>query len=197
MKVLMLNGSPHKNGSTYTALSIIGNELKKYDIDYEIVWVGTKPISGCIACNSCKKTGQCVFDDIVNELAQKSKECDGFVFGSPVYFASASAQIRCVMDRLFMSARGNFAYKPAVAVVCERRAGATNAYDQLNKYIGISNMIEVPSKYWNMMIGRTAEDVLTDGEGVEIMQNIGKNLAWLIKVLSFANNNGIPTPDKM
>lgn len=197
MKVLMINGSPHKNGSTYTALTIIGEELKKYDIDYEIMWVGNKAISGCIACSSCKQTGQCFVDDIVNEFMEKGKTCDGFVFGSPVYYASATGQITSFMDRLFMVGRQSLKYKPAVAVVCQRRSGATNTYDQLNKYIGISNMIQVPSRYWNMMIGRTPEEVMKDEEGIQIMQNLAKNMAWLIKVLKVADNNGIGSPDSL
>ena len=113
MKVLMINGSPHKNGSTYTALTIIGEELKKYDIDYEIMWVGNKAISGCIACSSCKQTGKCFVDDIVNEFMEKGKTCDGFVFGSPVYYASATGQITSFMDRLFMVGRQSMKYKPS------------------------------------------------------------------------------------
>ncbi len=197
MKVLMVNGSPHKNGSTYTALTIIGEELKKYDIDYEILWVGTQPVAGCITCNSCKKTGKCVFNDLVNEFMDKAKSCDGFVFGSPVYFASATGQITSFMDRLFVAGRELMKYKPAVSIVCERRGGATNAYDQLNKYIGLANMIQVPSRYWNMMIGRTAEDVVKDEEGILIMQNIAKNMAWLIKMLKVASDNGIGSPDNI
>ncbi len=197
MKVLMVNGSPHKNGSTYTALTIIGEELKKYDIDYDIMWVGNKAISGCIACNSCKTTGKCFIDDIVNEFMEKGKSCDGFVFGSPVYYASATGQITSFMDRLFMVGRQSMKYKPAVSIVCQRRSGATNAYDQLNKYIGISNMIQVPSQYWNMMIGRTAEDVLKDEEGIQIMKNLAKNMAWLIKMKKVAEINGIGTPDNL
>ena len=197
MKVLMVNGSPHKNGSTYTALTIIGEELKKYDIDYEIMWVGNKAISGCIACNSCKTTGKCFIDDIVNEFMEKGKSCDGFVFGSPVYYASATGQITSFMDRLFMVGRQSMKYKPAVSIVCQRRSGATNAYDQLNKYIGISNMIQVPSQYWNMMIGRTAEDVLKDEEGIQIMKNLAKNMALLIKMKKVAEINGVGTPDNL
>ena len=197
MKVLMVNGSPHKNGSTYTALTIIGEELKKYDIDYEIMWVGNKAISGCIACNSCKTTGKCFIDDSVNEFMEKGKSCDGFVFGSPVYYASATGQITSFMDRLFMVGRQSMKYKPAVSIVCQRRSGAINAYDQLNKYIGISNMIQVPSQYWNMMIGRTAEDVLKDEEGIQIMKNLAKNMAWLIKMKKVAEINGIGTPDNL
>lgn len=197
MKVLMLNGSPHKNGSTYTALTLIGEELKKYGVDYEIMWVGTTPVSGCIACNSCKQTGKCVFDDIVNQFGETATQCDGFVFGSPVYFASVSGQIRSAMDRIFMAYRQLFKYKPIANIVCERRAGGTNAYDQLNKYIGISNAFQVPTKYWNMMIGRNGEEVLKDEEGVQIMQNLAKNMAWLIKVLNVAESNGIGTPENV
>lgn len=119
------------------------------------------------------------------------------MFGSPVYYASATGQITSFMDRLFMVGRQSMKYKPAFAVICQRRSGATNTYDMLNKYIGISNMIQVPSKYWNMMIGRNPEEVLKDEEGIQIMQNLAKNMAWLIKVLKVAENNGLGTPDDL
>lgn len=196
MKVLMANGSPHKEGSTYTALKIIGEELKKYGVDYEIIHIASKPLSGCIACANCKKNGgKCVFDDVVNEFIEKAKTCDGFVFGSPVYYASATGQITSFLDRLFMAGRDILRYKPAVSVVCERRAGATNAYDLINKYIGFNNMIQVPSKYWNMMIGRNPEEIMQDVEGIEIMKNLAKNMAWLIKLLDDAKAKGLDTPE--
>lgn len=192
----MLNGSPHKEGSTYTALSIIADELAKYGVESEIFHVGTKPISGCLACYTCKRNvdKKCVIDDVVNEFAEKAKTADGYIFGSPVYFAGASGQITSFLDRLFISARDFMTYKPACSIVCERRGGATVTYDQMNKYIGFNNMIQVPSKYWNMMIGRTPEEVLKDTEGVEIMKNLAKNMAWLLNVLHTAEENGITKP---
>lgn len=195
MKVLMANGSPHKNGSTFTALNIIGEELNKYGIDYEIVHIAGKPISGCTACYTCKKNGGvCVIDDVLNEFVEKAKECDGFVFGSPVYFAGASGQLISFMNRLFIAGKDFIKYKPAMSVVCGRRAGTTNTFDQINKYIQFNNMLQVPSKYWNMMIGRNADEVLGDEEGVEIMKNLAKNMAWLLKTLQVAKQAGVEIP---
>ena len=197
MKVLMLNGSPHEFGSTYTALSIIAEELKLKGVDSHIFHVGTKPLSGCLACYNCKKTGsmKCVIDDKVNEYLQIAKDCDGFVFGSPSYFAAASGQITSFLNRAFLAGRATMSYKPAFSVVCQRRAGAGEVYDQLNRYIGINNMIQVPSKYWNMMNGRTPEEVLEDTEGVEIMKNLARNMAWMLDVVECANKNGIKRPE--
>ena len=196
MKVLMLNGSPHEFGSTYTALNIISEELKLHGVESEIYHVGVQPISGCLACYNCKKTGskKCVIDDKVNEYLEKAKDADGYVFGSPSYFAAASGQITSFLNRAFLAGRELMSYKPAFSVVCQRRAGAGEVYDQLNRYIGINNMIQVPSKYWNMMNGRTPEDVLNDSEGVEIMKNLGKNMAWMLSVLECAEKNDIKAP---
>ncbi len=196
MKVLMLNGSPHEFGSTYTALSIIGEELKLHGVESEIFHVGTQPMSGCIGCYNCKKTGskKCVIDDKVNEYLLKAKDADGYVFGSPSYFAAASGQVTSFLNRAFMAGRSLMSYKPAFSVVCQRRAGAGEVFDQLNRYIGINNMIQVPSKYWNMMNGRTPEEVLNDTEGVDIMKNLAKNMAWMLKVLDNAKENNIKVP---
>ena len=197
MNVLLINGSPHKNGAGFTALSEMEKVFQKNGINTELIQLGSQAVRGCMACNYCASHGKCTIDDIVNEFMEKGKTCDGFVFGSPVYYASATGQITSFMDRLFMVGRQSMKYKPAVAVVCQRRSGATNTYDQLNKYIGISNMIQVPSRYWNMMIGRTPEEVMKDEEGIQIMQNLAKNMAWLIKVLKVADNNGIGSPDSL
>ena len=196
MKVLMLNGSPHEFGSTYTALNIIAEELKVLGVDSEIFHVGNKPIAGCLACLNCKKTGskKCIMNDKVNEYLDKAKQSDGFVFGSPSYFAAASGQITSFLNRAFFAGRELLNYKPACSVVCQRRAGAGEVYDQLNRYIGINNMIQVPSKYWNMMNGRNPEEVLQDTEGVEIMRNLAKNMDWMLKMIDNAEKNGIKTP---
>ena len=145
MKVLLVNGSPHKEGCTYTALSEVSNTLKEEGIETEIFWIGNKPLSGCIACFNCKKTGKCVFNDTVNEFVEKAKEADGFIFGSPVHYAGATGAITSFMDRAFYSAfqagKGDrFLFKPASTVISARRAGTTATYDQLNKYFGITQM---------------------------------------------------------
>ena len=153
MKVLLLNGSPNAQGCTYTALSEVAGALEKNGIETEIVQIGKKPVSGCIACRACAKLGKCVFDDGVNEFVEKAKEADGFVFGSPVYYANASGQVRSFLDRAFYSGGKYFAGKPGAAVVSCRRAGSTTAWDELNKYFTINCMPIVASQYWNMVHG--------------------------------------------
>lgn len=165
MKVLLVNGGPHKNGCTYIALSEIEKELNKEGIETEIFWIGVKPISGCIACGNCYKTGKCVFNDVVNEFALKCKEADGFVFGTPVHYAAASGAISAFMDRLFYSTFSNpdlFRLKPAAAIMSARTAGTTATYDQLNKYFGMKQMPIISSRYWNMVHGSTPEEVMQD-----------------------------------
>lgn len=185
MKVLLINGSPHEKGSTYTALSKVTEELESRGVEAEIFHIGAEPIRGCIACKHCRETGsgRCVFDDVVNIALEKAKDCDGFVFGSPVYYASANGALISFLDRLFYCQSGYFAYKPAASISVARRAGTTATYDQLNKYIGLNKMIMVPSVYWNMAFGHNAEEVRQDEEGMRIMSTIGKNMAWMLKVL--------------
>ena len=202
MKVLLFNGSAHKEGSTYTALMEVAGELEKAGIETEIVQVGSEFIRGCIGCGSCKGKGEkackgrCVFsDDKVNTWIDMAEEADGFVFGSPVYYAAASGTMTCAMDRMFYAGKRAFAYKPAASVVCARRAGTTAAYDQLNKYIGINNMIMVPAPYWNMVHGNGPEEVRQDEEGMYIMRTIGKNMAWLLKLLEHGKKDGLTPPD--
>jgi multimeric flavodoxin WrbA len=195
MNVLLLNGSPHKRGCTYTALAEIVKELVKENIDCEIYHIGTRPIRGCIACNRCSQLNRCEYEeDIVNEVIEKARSADGFFFGSPVHFASAGGAMTALMDRLFYAAGSAFAYKPGASVVSARRGGTTAAYDQLNKYIGISKMIMVPSQYWNMVHGNTPEEVQQDQEGLQIMRTLGKNMAWLLKLLASGKENGIQIP---
>ncbi len=198
MKVLLVNGSPHEKGCTYTALAEVADTLEQQDIETEIFHIGTKPISGCLACHSCMKTGKCVINDIVNEFSEKSRTADGFLFGSPVHYASAAGMLISFMDRLFYSniATGQFSYKPAASVISARRAGTTATFDELNKYFAISNMPIVSSRYWNMVHGSTPEDVKKDIEGIQIMRILGKNMAWLLKSIEAAKAAGIQPPER-
>ena len=195
MKVLMINGSPHKEGCTYTALKEIEKELLKLGIDTEIAHIGTKPIRGCIGCGKCSG-GRCVFnDDIVNELLEKAESADAYIFGSPVHYAGASGSLTCVLDRFFYAGE-NHAYKPGAAIVSCRRGGATAAFDQLNKYFTIKNMPVVSSQYWNMVHGNTPEEVQQDLEGMQIMRTLGRNMGWLLKCIEAGRKSGVPLPEK-
>lgn len=198
MKVLLVNGSPHKEGCTYTALSEIAKTLNSEGIETEIFWIGVKPISGCVACMSCAKTSKCAIDDVVNEFADKAAEADGFIFGSPVHYAAASGAITAFMDRVFYSGgrRGVFLHKPAAAVSSARRAGTTATYDQMNKYFGISQMPIISSRYWNMVHGKTPEEVRQDEEGMQTMRILGKNMAYFLKCLEAGKKQGITPPEK-
>ena len=195
MKVLMLNGSPNKNGCTNAALTIIAEELKRQGVDSEIIWLGNGLVRSCIGCGGCKAKGKCVFDDDpINAIGEKLKSADGYIFGAPVHYASPNGAMIAAMDRLFCAFGQNFKFKPAACVVSARRAGTTASYDVLNKYIGINNMIAVPSTYWNMVHGSKAEDVLKDEEGVTIMQAIASNMAWLLKLLDGAKGTPLEKP---
>lgn len=194
MKVLLVNGSPHKNGCTYTALCEVERTLKEEGIETEIFWVGAKPIGGCMGCGACGKLGKCVFDDVVNEFLEKAAEADGFIFGSPVHYAAASGAITSFMDRAFYSGKRVFVHKPASAVVSARRGGNTATYDQLNKYFGISEMPIISSKYWNMVHGNTPEEVMQDEEGLQTMRVLGRNMAYFLKCLECGRKNGIALP---
>ncbi|KOF56760.1 MULTISPECIES: flavodoxin family protein [Clostridium] len=197
MKVLLINGSPHAKGCTYTALCEVAKELEKENIETEIFQVGNKPIRGCIGCGGCSKTdNKCVFDDdTVNAALEKAKDCDGFIFGSPVHYAAASGALTSFLDRLFYA--GDFwAYKPGAAVVSCRRGGAASAFDQINKYFTIANMPVVSSQYWNMIHGNNPEEVKQDLEGMQTMRTLGKNMAWLLKSIEAGKKAGIKLPEK-
>ena len=199
MKVLLVNGSPHEKGCTYTALSVVAEELNKEGIDTEIFHVGAEPVSGCRGCGACRKQklGKCVVDDIVNVFGEKAKEADGFVFGSPVHYASACGTLVAFMDRFFYSAsRDTLRLKPAAAVASARRAGTTATLDIINKYFTISEMPVVSSRYWNMVHGSTPDDVMKDEEGVATMRVLGKNMAYLLKALDAAKNAGVSLPEQ-
>jgi multimeric flavodoxin WrbA len=194
MKVILVNGSPHKNGCTYTALCEVAGELSKNGVETEIFQLGGNAIPGCGACGFCFENNKCKTDDIVNEFAELAKTADGFVFGSPVHFASAGGKITSFMDRLFYSARANFANKPAAAIVSCRRGGASATFDQLNKYFTISNMLVVSSQYWNQVHGSNPEQVKQDLEGMQTMRRLGANMAWLLKCLEAGKNAGVKIP---
>lgn len=194
MKVLLINGSSREQGCTSVALGEVARALNEEGIETEFMFIGNCALPDCIACRSCRKTGRCVFNDIVNELAEKAKECDGFVFGSPVYYAHPSARLLTVMDRAFYSGGKNFAFKPAAAVLSARRAGSVASLDVINKYFMIQSMPVVSSTYWNHVFGAQPEDVKQDEEGMETMYNIGKNMAWLLKCIETGKANNIPHP---
>lgn len=196
MKVLLINGSPHKEGCTNEALSEVAGVLEKNDIETVTVHVGTKPIAGCIACKSCSKTGKCfVNEDKVNEIIDMLPEIDGIVVGSPVYYAAPSGQICAFLDRLFYAGSG-FEGKVGAAVVSCRRGGASAAFDVLNKYFTINCMPVAPSQYWNQVHGSTPEDVRKDEEGMQTMRTLGNNMAWLIKCIKLGEENGVPVPER-
>lgn len=193
MKVLLINGSPHANGCTYTALCEVEKELNKNDIETEIIHVGNKDIRGCIACGNCRKNGKCVFDDMVNEVAQKFTECDGIVVGSPVYYASANGNLISFMDRLFYSNTCDKIMKVGAAVVSARRGGCSSTFDELNKYFTIAGMPVASSQYWNSVHGNTPEEVLKDEEGLQVMRTLGKNMAFLLKSIALGKEKyGLP-----
>ena len=194
MKVLLVNGSPHQRGCTYTALEEVAKTLEENGIETEIFQVGNKPINGCIGCGVCKKKGECFMDDKVNEFAKKAKDADGFVFGSPVHYAAASGALTSFLDRVFYSAGRYMQFKPAASVASARRAGTTATLDQINKYATISNMPLVSSQYWNMVHGNTPEEVCKDLEGMQIMKTLGKNMAWMLKCIEAGKKAGVQMP---
>lgn len=195
MKVLLVNGSPHEHGCTDAALKIIADELRNQGVDGEIFWVGKGAVHSCMGCGVCKNLGKCVYnDDVVNVLGEKVKEADGYVFGAPVHYASPAGGMVAILDRLFCSKGQYMKFKPAASIVSARRAGTTASYDVLNKYIGISNMLQVPSTYWNMVHGNTPEEVLKDEEGVTVMRAVASNMVWLLKLLQNAKGTALERP---
>ena len=193
MKALLINGSPHANGCTFTALNIVAEELQKNGIETEIVHIGNKDIRGCVACGKCYELGRCVFNDMVNEVAPKLEQADGLVVGSPVYYAGPNGTLTNLLDRLFFSTPFDKRMKVGAAVVSARRGGTTAAFDRLNKYFTISEMPVVSSRYWNMVHGHTPEDVMKDEEGVQIMRILGRNMAFLMRAIATERErNGLP-----
>lgn len=195
MRILMLNGSPRPNGNTFLALSEIGKQLKEEGIDYEIFQIGGAPIRDCLGCGKCTENG-CVFtDDRVNEFIAKAKDADGFVFGTPVYYAHPSGRILSFLDRAFYSGSGAFRFKPGAAVAVARRGGTTASFDCLNKYFGISQMPVIGSTYWNNVHGAALGEAAFDAEGLQTMRNLARNLAWMLKCFEAGKKSGIPLPE--
>jgi multimeric flavodoxin WrbA len=194
MKVLLVNGSARNHGCTGAALDVVAGSLNEEGIETELVFLGNKPISDCIDCGKCMELRKCAIEDEVNEIVEKAKECDGFVFGSPVYYAHPTAKILAFMDRAFFSGGRHFAFKPAAAVLNARRAGTTASMDVMNKYFTINSMPVASSTYWNDTHGSEPEEVAEDLEGLSTMRNIGKSLAWIIKSVAIAKENGIEHP---
>lgn len=198
MKVLMLNGSSHINGTTMAALTEVGKALEEDGIEYEIFQIGGGPVADCLGCGQCTENG-CIFsDDAVNAFVAKAKEADGYILGTPVYYAHPSGRIQSFLDRVFYSSGKHFAHKPGASVAVARRGGTATTFDVLNKYFGITQMITVGSTYWNQVHGRNAEDAAKDLEGMQTMRNLGHNMAWVLKCLEAGKEKGLvpPTADR-
>ncbi len=195
MKVLLVNGSPRAKGCTYTALTEVAKALEADGIETEIFQVGAKPVRDCIACMKCRELKKCVFDDdVANALIERAKTADGFVFGSPVYYAHPSGILLSVLDRAFYAGGYAFAGKPGASVVSARRGGTAASFDVINKYFGITQMPVVSSSYWNMVYGKTPDEVRQDEEGLQTMRNIGHNMAYLLKCMQAGKEQGILPP---
>lgn len=193
MKVLLLNGSPHANGSTYTALHEMEKIFQSNGIETELIQVGNQAIRGCVACGACAKLGKCVVDDAVNQIAPKFEEADGLVVGSPVYYASANATMIALLDRLFYSTSFDKTMKVGAAVVSARRGGLSATFDELNKYFTISGMPVASGQYWNSIHGNRAEEAVQDLEGLQIMRTLANNMSFLIKSIRLGKDTyGLP-----
>lgn len=194
MKVLMINGSPNKNGCTFTALSEVAATLAVEGIESQIIQIEKQAVPGCIACGSCKNTGVCVLPHpLVNEALRIMEQCDGLIVGSPVYYASANGTLISFLDRLFYA--GNcFAHKPAAAIASARRAGTTATIDEIQKYFTISQMPIVSSQYWPMVHGNTPDEVRQDLEGLQTMRVLGRNMAWLLRCIDAGRQTGVAMP---
>lgn len=195
MKVILVNGSSRKNGCTDAALTEVARALEGEGIETEMFFIGNQGLPDCVACGKCRESGRCVFDDAVNEFTEKAADADGFVFGSPVYYAHPSGRLLSFMDRAFYSGGRHFAFKPAAAVLSARRAGTTASFDVINKYFTICSMPVVSSTYWNHVYGTQPEEVQQDKEGLMTMYNIGKNMAWLLKCIASGKEHGIEAPE--
>lgn len=199
MKVMLVNGSPHKTGCTNRALEEIAATLAQEGVDSEIYWIGAKPVGGCAACGGCATRGECAIKDRVNEFRPLAQTADGFVFGAPVHYAHAGASLLGFMDRLFYSdgragRPSSFAFKPAAAIVSARRAGTTASFEDINKFFTISQMPIVSSRYWNMVHGTCAEEVEQDVEGLRTMRILARNMAWMLRCIEAGRATGALPP---
>lgn len=200
MKVLLVNGSPHEKGCTYTALSEVAKTLQEENVGTDFFWIRNKALNGCLGCHKCVQLHKCVFDDRVNELLEVAGKYDGFIFGTPVHWAAAGGAVTSFLDRVFYAdfcgGRNSFYLKPAAAVISARRAGTTATYDQLNKYFGLMQMPIVSSRYWNMVHGAKPEDVRQDIEGLQVMRILGRNMAFFLKCKEVGLKNGVTLPEQ-
>lgn len=198
MKVLLVNGSPHREGCTYTALCEAGDALNACGVDTDVFWIGNRPLSGCIACHQCTGLNRCVFHDAVNEFLEIAGDYDGFLFGTPVHWGAASGGMTAFLDRAFYAdlngGGSRFYLKPAAAVISARRAGTTATWDQINKYFGLMQMPIITSRYWNMVHGTTPDEVRQDAEGMQTMRILGRNMAFFLRCKQIALQNGLPLP---
>lgn len=195
MKVLLVNGSSHRNGCTYTALEEVAIALNKEIIETEIFQLGNPEIRDCCGCKACRQIGKCVYDDVVNVFVEKARDFDGFVFGTPVYYAHPAGRILSFLDRAFYSGGSAFAFKPAAAIASARRSGTTASFDVLNKYFTINNMPVISSCYWNNIHGNSFEEARRDEEGLQTMRTLGRNMAWILKCIETGRKMGITRPD--
>ena len=197
MKVLLLNGSPHENGNTALALREMMHVFAENGIETELVQVGNQAVRGCAACGYCFTHNKCVFNDIVNELAEKLEACDGLVLGSPVYYAAANSTLTAVLDRLFYSSSFDKTMKVGASVVVARRGGLSAAFDQLNKYLTISGMAVAGSQYWNSVHGRVPGEAAQDEEGMQVMRTLARNMTFLMKSIALGKEAyGLPEKEK-
>ncbi len=199
MKVLLINGSPHEKGCTFTALSEIAVQLKKNGVASEMLWLGTEPIRSCLGCGGCYKSGKprCIFGgDVVERAEELMENCDGIIVGSPVHYAGPSGQITSFLGRLFYSGSSLLQGKPAASIVSCRRGGASSAYESLNKFFEMSNMPVVTSQYWNQVHGNTPEEVMADLEGLQTMRTLADNMAWILKSVEEGRAAGVKYPER-
>lgn len=197
MKVLLVNGSPHEKRCTFTALEEAAKALAAQGIESEIEWIGKEPIRGCQACGTCRKTSKkrCIYnDDIVNSLLDKAESTDGFIFGTPTYYAGANGSLISLLDRMFYAGSSLMAFKPAAAVAVARRAGTIPALDQVTKYFLINQMPVVSSNYWPIVFGNSVDEAKQDEEGLQIMRVLGQNMAWMLNCIEVASKNGVTLP---
>ena len=197
MKVLMLNGSPHANGNTAIALEEMAKTFREEGVEAEILHVGNLPIRGCVACGQCWKLGKCVFFDLVNEAAEKFKDADGLVIGSPVYYASANATLMAFLQRLFYSTRFPKTMKVGASICAARRGGLSSTYDEMNKFFGISGMPIASGQYWNSIHGAKPGEAEQDGEGMQGMRTLARNMTFLMKSIALGKEQfGLPEKER-
>ncbi len=201
MKILLVNGSSHLNGTTMQAINEMVRVFNEYGAETEVIQIGSKPIADCLQCRVCKTSGKCIIDDDgVNDFVEKAKAADGFVFASPVYYAHPSGRIFCFLDRAFQCSGKDevykpFMFKPGAAIAIARRSGTTASFDALNKYFGIAQMPIVTSTYWNNVYGLFAEEAHQDEEGLQTIRNLARNMVWLIRCIEEGRKNGLSLPE--